>query len=37
MDKVTAGGVAHAYAFGQEGKGWKYNNGNARLAPGHTK
>jgi len=28
MDKVTAAGIGHAYAFGKEpGPGWLYNNG----------
>jgi hypothetical protein len=28
MDKVTAAGIGHAYAFGQgAGPGWLYNNG----------
>ena len=28
MDKVTAGGIGHAYAFGKgDGKGWEFNNG----------
>ena len=37
MDKVTAGGIGHAYAFGKEdGKGWEFNNGIG-LAKGHLK
>jgi len=40
MDKVTAAGIAHHYAFGQHAdKGWQAMGfvGNAPNAPGHTK